>query len=225
LQQAERPKDVDAADKAYADILAALESVEWHLSQGKVTPISPIGHKEVNFFPGQRGFSGPKFPVGGVMMVGNNFASLAGWLRYSANLDYHDTTTTWNRLNGLILPATEVCLEEFWFTNFSLGVMDVDSETYTFPPKSRKDLKFKTVFEKFVVAMRPRLIVALGGDVASYIKADYAGRQTDRAPDVRLCYGHPTVAMLHPAAWHTPREQFIAEGHRIRDLSRKYEAN
>jgi hypothetical protein len=158
------------------------------------------------------------------MMVGNNFSNLSGWDNYTKSLDYHDETKTWKRLNALILPASEVPLDEFWFTNFSLGVMDMPDASYPFPSPFRRDLKFREVFQKCVVAMQPTLIVALGGDVASYLKADYVGMGTHRTPEVRTREGYLVAATLHPAARRIPDERFKAEGKRIGELYRSFRA-
>lgn len=212
----------DVADKAYADILAALDSVQWHLYKDKVTPIAPMGHKRLAFFPGQRGFSGLKFPVGGVMIVGNNFSNLTFWRdEYSPNLDYDGYSPTWSRLNKRILPATGIPRDNFWFTNFSLGVMDEPESTYTFPPCIREGLAFENVFRKCVDAMQPALIVALGEAPASYL--DYVGKISHPKSNEQLWGGRPMIATLHPSA-RVSIERFEEEGHRIGHVYRRVRA-
>lgn len=210
--------------KAYDDILAALRSVKWELFKDKVTPIEPDCHTKVNFFPGQRGYTPPAFPVGGVMMVANNFSNLDGWCDYCRDLDFHDTSPTWTRLRNLILPNTGILDNEFWFTNYNLGVMDVPDQQYEFKRPIREGLGFELVFEKCVVAMRPRLIVTLGGYAAKYLKTDYATREESRRRirEVRTIYGCPAISTWHPAARKSmfPDEIFIAEGKRIGDTDR-----
>ena len=119
-----------------------------------------------------------------------------------------------------VLPQTRMPLEQFWFTNYCLGVMDRRTSQYKFPHHVAKALKFDHFFERCVKAMRPRLIVSLGAYAARWLKTDYARRERI---DERVVGGHPTrlLAAVHTSAWTWNRrgfslEDFATEGRRIR---------
>jgi len=59
----------------YGSILTAFESIPWDMAP-EVTPIRPLARKSIEFFPGHVGHMGHEFPVGGVMLVANNFSSV-----------------------------------------------------------------------------------------------------------------------------------------------------
>ena len=105
----------EGSDADYAAVLEALDSIDWErAAELGVTKIRPTGkHAELNCFPGQRGFVGERFPVGGIMLVANNFDNLSGWLDYEANPDFCDISPTWAKLLNCVLPNTDVPLAEF----------------------------------------------------------------------------------------------------------------
>ncbi len=200
----------------YAGALAALRSVPWHLASA-VTPIFPMGHEALEFFPGQRGYSGEQFPSGGVMIVANNFDCLGGWSTYRDDLNYAPKSPTWKRMRNILVPASGIPLATFWFTNYCHGVMDSRDDDgnpdpcYSFPPQICKALEFRRVFEDCVFAMKPKVIVALGGDAAGHLKFNRGEAEH------RIIGGHPTKVL---AAYHTSArgtlEKFHADGARIR---------
>jgi hypothetical protein len=201
----------------YEAILASLESLPWR-SVPEVTPIRPLARKNIDFFPGQAGHTGPSFPVGGVMMVGNNFSSVKGWNDYATGADEQSTTATWRKLRVMI-EASGVPWDDFWFTNYCLGAMERSRESYDFPHRVVKALKFETMFERSVAEMRPRLIVSLARAAAKHLRTDYERRERLDEKDLG---GHATrlLAAVHPSAWTWRRkafglEEFINEGRRI----------
>lgn len=189
----------------YRRVLDVLRSVPSH---PYVTPIEPNGHTALSFFPGQRGFVGPSFPIGGIMLVGNNFDNLKHWLEYRDNPLAVDTTKTFKRLTQDILPAAQVELENCWLTNYALGVMDKPTSQYEFPAKVQAALQLKKKFAQFVDIMRPRLIVIMGAYVRGYVGIDRGS--------VRRMFGTNVIGIHHPSA-RGPLEQFRAEGQRIRE--------
>jgi hypothetical protein len=138
--------------KPYKAILRSLDSVPWS-KVPEVTPIRPIRRDNIDFFPGHVGHVGPIFPVGGIMVVGNNFSTLAGWRSYEDGPDRESDTKTWQRLR-LMIEASGEQIEDWWFTNYCLGVMDGPSESYDFPRRVTKVLEFERVFAECVAAMR-----------------------------------------------------------------------
>jgi hypothetical protein len=202
----------------YAAIMTALESLPWS-SVPEVKLISPIPRTHIDFFPGHRGHIGERFPVGGIMVVGNNFSSLKGWGDYNASPDVESPTSTWRKLR-LVIDGSGLPWEDFWFTNYCFGVMDRKAESYDFPDRIIKALEFESMFSKSVAAMRPRLVVSLGRLAANHLRTDYRFRERI---DERVIGGHPArlLAAVHPSAWTWNGkgfrdEDFVAEGARIR---------
>ena len=182
----------------YASILSALDSIPWSRAP-KVLPTRPIDRNSLDFFPGHHGFEGAEFPVGGIMMVGNNFSSTKGWGDYCASRDRDSLTSTWCQLRPMI-EASGVPLEHFWFTNYCHGALDKRKESYDFPAKTIKALEFASFFEHCVEAMRPVLVVSLGVLAARHLRTDYAFREKT---ETRMIAGHETklLAAVHPSAW------------------------
>lgn len=213
---------INTASAAYAEILEAYEALPWgDAAHHHVTKIAPQGHPGISFFPGQRGFVGPAFPVGGVMIVANNYDNLAGWNAYRPNLAAEDTSRTMVTFLNHVLPHTGRSLEHFWFTNYCLGVMDRPTSQYKFAHQAAKALKFDHFFERCVQAMRPQLIVSLGAYAAEWLRTDFARRERI---DERVIGGHSTrlLAVVHTSAWTWNRkgfsfEDFAIEGRRIRE--------
>ncbi|HET6276012.1 MAG TPA: hypothetical protein VFE16_08810 [Candidatus Cybelea sp.] len=198
--------------------MAALESLPWD-DVPEVTLIRPIPRKHIDFFPGHRGHIGARFPVGGIMVVGNNFSSLKGWGDYIGSPDVASPTSTWRKVR-LMIEGSGLSWEDFWFTNYCFGVMDRKKESYDFPRRIIKALEFESMFSKSVAAMRPRLIVSLGRLAAKHLRTDYDLRGR---VDERVIGGHPArlLAAVHPSAWTWNGkgfrdEDFVGEGARIR---------
>jgi hypothetical protein len=112
----------------------------------------------------------PPFPFGGVMFVGSNLNSVAGWKKAEDRGDPGDPDdpkmTYWRNMRKL-LELAEVDRTQVFFTNvFSIGLMEVDSATASFP--GRKDPSFCSWCRAFLAeqmrVMEPRLVVALGAD-------------------------------------------------------------
>jgi hypothetical protein len=185
-------------DDAYRAIVAQLDGLPWHLAPS-VTAIRPQNRKSLNFFPGQRGYAGQRFPIGGVMVVANNFTSLNGWAEYRASPDRESVTPTWRKMR-VMLEGSGLPIDRFWFTNYCLGIMDRDVESYEFPAVVVKTLRFRQFFEASAEAMRPSVIVSLGRPAARHLSTDYEHRERI---DVREFGTHTTklIAAVHPSAW------------------------
>jgi hypothetical protein len=174
----------------------------------EVTPIQPLERDGLSFFPGHRGFLGSSFPVGGVMLVANNFDNLANWLKYESDPSAVDDSRTSKNMRK-ILAAASVALEDCWFTNYALGVMDRPTSQYEFPRRIREQLELARVFRECVDIMRPRLIVAMGDYAQDYLKV--------RRGEVFDLHGTRAVAIWHPSARYKGDAHFVDEGRRIRE--------
>jgi len=206
----------------YANIFKAYEASLWgNAEKYGVTKIAPVGHASLSFFPGQYGFVGPEFPIGGIMVVANNFDNLAGWATYEKDLTAEDNSNTMVKFKAYVVPETGEPLQQFWFTNYCLGVMDRKDSQYTFPRKAVEALEFKRFFEACVKTMQPRLIVTLGAPAAVWVGTDYADR---KRVDEKTFGDHATrlLAIVHTSGWTWNRKgfskvDFRAEGRRIRE--------
>ena len=178
---------------AYDEVLATLASVPWSLAP-EVTPIWPVGRSNIEFFLGTA--SSMDFPVGGVMVVGNNFSSLDGWRTYAEGPDLESSTRTWRNLR-LMIASSGVPTEKFWFTNYCYGVMDRGAESYDFPARVIERLQFDRVFAETVRAMKPMVVVSLGRLASRFVGTDYAARKN---VDTRTILAHSTklMATVHP---------------------------
>ncbi len=206
-------KDDFADGSVYEHILAALDSVPWDRAP-EVFPIRPLARTNIDFFPGHCGYVGPEFPLrDGIMVVANNFSSVKGWQDYSGDADRESMTRTWRNLR-LMIEASGVEIERFWFTNYCHGVMEQGAESYDFPGRIIKTLEFDRVFEKCVGAMRPALIVSLGRLAARHLGTDYARRETIER---RTIASHPTklMAAVHPSAWTWQKRGFTDQDFRL----------
>lgn len=122
------------------------------------------------FFPGGLGLWGadlptilPPMPVGGVMILGHDFHSRAG---YDASVRLGGerlTLPTWRNLLAL-LDNAEIPRERCFFTNLYMGLRSGDKTTGVFPGAS--DAAFCRHCLDFLVTQletqRPRLVVTLG---------------------------------------------------------------
>lgn len=198
---------------------------------GRLRPIPPGPIIEgTAFFPGGTGLWGAprntRFPVGGVMAVGNTFDSLDGFRRslerraevvLRGDTEWTDGPT-WRHLIAL-LRAAGIEPSECWFTNAYPGLIDQAGGSNIGAarlPRTGDLYRWcQTFFTDSVRRMRPRLILALGAEPIRFVGrlADIptwtAGslRRIDQAGSAvqPVVVGDtPTVAvaLLHPCLRH-----------------------
>ena len=136
------------------------------------TPISGIA-----FFPGGYGLWRPDiaeplppFPVGGVMVLGHDFHSEAGYTESLARTREAETQPTWRQLLKF-LAEVDITPVECFFTNAYLGLRAGSNTTGKFPgaasaPFVNHCLAF---LRSQISAQRPRLILTLGVNVPPLI--------------------------------------------------------
>ena len=129
------------------------------------------------FFPGGFGLwiSQPNeplaaMPVGGVMVVGHNFDSEAGF-EYAFNHEGENLKgSTWRNLLAF-LEQVEISPECCFFTNAYVGLQSGDHASGPFPGK--QDPEFVRWCQNFLLEqiklMQPRLILSLGTYVPSFL--------------------------------------------------------
>jgi len=125
----------------------------------------------VSVFPGGNGALGDRFPVGGVMVLLNDFDSLANYL-VGVRRGYKGSSGQPPSLMRKMLEATCPGLSsQAWLTNFCLGVRVADGNTGISPGWGYEPYRnlCRDFFERSLMAQRPRLIVALGEHVPRYL--------------------------------------------------------
>ena len=136
------------------------------------------------FFPGgwglwctQEGQDMPAMPIGGIMIVGQDFDSERGFEAsrlHRSELGLRSDGTyrspTWRELVRL-LTDVGVDLKECFFTNAYMGLRAGAKNTGRFPGASNKRYQesCRAFFLQQVAAMKPRLIITLGNWVPAFI--------------------------------------------------------
>lgn len=136
------------------------------------------------FFPGGMGLwhtqdVPPPMPVGGVMVLGHDFYSEAGFRRFAAKRGESTRGPTWRNLLAL-LERVGVGPERCFFTNAYMGLREGSQNTGRFP--GARDPGFvercRAFLGKQIRAQEPRLILTLG----SHVPAVLAPLSKDLAP-------------------------------------------
>ena len=145
------------------------------------------------FFPGGSGLyledrdpGAAEFPFRGVMVLGHNFDSEAGFQRSLEQGKEKLTSGTWRSLIGL-LRAADVPLEACFFTNAFMGLCEGSN---SFDYRGRDDQQFRAACLELLVAQielqRPRLIVTLGLHVPPLLASISPGLSAWSSPQLRL---------------------------------------
>ena len=159
--------------------------------------------------------------IGGVMVVGHNFDNVTGFdhsLRMGAE---PITSPTWRNITRL-LKESDIRLEDCYFTNFYVGLMQSESNVGMFPGSKSEAFKRQCLdlLEYQILLQQPSVILTLGAFVPSLVarltnelkewltaanlsKLDSANQQIVRG--VNFCAGSvvsTVVALTHPALRH-----------------------
>jgi uracil-DNA glycosylase len=123
------------------------------------------------FFPGgtglwQTGPELPPMPVGGVMILGHNFDTLAGFQRSLTHAGENLRGETWRNLLHL-LDKVDIPRQRCFFTNAYMGLIDVPSALGRFPGAQDAAFVARCIWflSEQIRVMRPRLICTLGKEV------------------------------------------------------------
>lgn len=137
------------------------------------------------FFPGGSGLWNtqadqplPPFPLGGVMIVGHNFDSEAGYLWSLQHAGENLQGPTWANLLDLLCRA-ELAPERCFFTNAYVGLKLGSSATGAFPGARDADFvrRCKALLSEEIRIMRPRVIATLGVYVPAFLASLAPGLQ------------------------------------------------
>lgn len=193
-----------------------------------VVPV-PDRIQGIAFFPGGAGLWGakpgrplPPMPIGGVMVLGHNFDSVAGFQHSLLHEGENLNGPTWRAVLDLIDRAG-IPREQCFFTNAYMGLIDGRSAVGKFPGAS--DAGFVRRCQDFLVkqisVQQPKVILTLGKEVlpllaaiSPELHAKWAKVRTLVAADrlhaalIHPCHfsgaQHPiaVVALTHPAFRH-----------------------
>ena len=129
-----------------------------------------------SFFPGGSGLwcedasEVPPLPVGGVMILGHDFHTVAGYESSRLDLAENLSSPTWRHLLSFLREA-QIALDECFFTNVYMGLRTGNATTGRFP--GSRDLPFvercRVFFTRQLQAQRPRLILTLGAFVPPFL--------------------------------------------------------
>ena len=150
-------------------------------------------------------------PIGGVMIVGHNFDSEAGFKRTLKNGGENLKGPTWKNLLTF-LKQVEIVPEQCFFTNVYVGLQSGDYSMGPFPGK--RDPEFVYWCQKFLLEqiklMQPRLILSLGSYVPAFLASlspelgcKWSGVKqltTLDKQEAALIYPSSFVNVLHPVA-------------------------
>lgn len=149
------------------DLFALLDQFQDYPSGVLPTPtILP----STGFFPGSLGLWNPQPadtahhpPVGGIMVVGHNFDSEAGFERSSIRSGENMKGPTWRNLLTF-LQSVDIAPERCFFTNVYVGLVAGNGAVGAFPGASDHD--FVQWCQRFLLLqfqlMQPRLVLSLG---------------------------------------------------------------
>jgi hypothetical protein len=145
------------------------------------------------FYPGCRGFSPQKSPIGGLMLLGRDFGTKSYYERLVGLPPRDEDSKTWERTCEIYLPqAPAISLDDLpvWCTNYLMGVRKEEPSTGNVKNRILPDewLTYEDSCWKFlqkqVLLQRPRLIVIFGMN-----KQFRAANQVDLFTDHRLGRG------------------------------------
>ena len=176
------------------------------------------------FFPGGMGLwhtrdVPPPMPVGGIMVLGHDFYSEAGFRRFVAKRGESTRGPTWRNLLAL-LERVGVGPEQCFFTNAYMGLREGSQNTGRFP--GARDPGFvgrcRAFLGQQIRAQQPRLILTLGSHVPAVLAplseglAPWLGVTSLKALDEAGCplipaaafpsvpgHGATVAALVHPS--------------------------
>ncbi len=145
----------------------------------------------------------PRFPFGGIMLVGHNLSSVTAYERQRrlGHLDVgnpqHPRTPTWRNTHRL-LDAAGIRSREIFFTNIYIGFKEVGGPMGQFP--GRWNPSFRAWCEAFLDEqlgiMKPRVVAALGGDAQAELDCSPGSVSRRRRSGVEFTM----VGLAHPSA-------------------------
>ena len=129
-----------------------------------------------SFFPGGTGLwfpetrRIPELPVGGVMVLGHDFHSVAGYEWSRKNEAENLQSPTWRHLLPLLC-RTSIPRERCFFTNVYMGLRTGKATTGPFPGAASPEFvkRCQKFFLVQIAAQQPSLILALGGHVPLFL--------------------------------------------------------
>lgn len=128
-----------------------------------------------SFFPGgdglwKHGHVNEDLKIGGVMIVGHNFDNISGFKKSLSMGTEPITCPTWRNIRKL-LSDSEINIEDCFFTNVYVGLMDSESNVGVFPGSKSEVFKQQCIklLEYQISEQRPSIILTLGSFVPPLI--------------------------------------------------------
>jgi hypothetical protein len=150
-----------------------------HPQHGYPAGVEPVPEpiSGLAFFPGGWGLWGthadsamPAMPIGGVMVLGHDFHSRAGYEESFRRGGERLTLPTWRNLLAVLSDA-DIPPESCFFTNLYMGLRSGNKTTGIFP--GAPDDRFRRHCQNFLLqqlsVQRPRLVITLGMQVPPVI--------------------------------------------------------
>jgi hypothetical protein len=124
------------------------------------------------FYPGCRGFSPKRSPIGGIMLLGRDFGTKTYYDRLAGSPPRDENALTWRHTRDIYLSELRPSLGDLpvWCTNYLMGVRICGSAVGTVKNciVSEDWIKFETscwnFLQKQVLLQKPLVILVLGGD-------------------------------------------------------------
>ncbi|WP_374536798.1 uracil-DNA glycosylase family protein [Chitinimonas taiwanensis] len=179
-----------------------------------------------SFFPGgdglwKEGNKNEDLTIEGIMVVGHNFDNVTGFHKSLQKGKEPKTCPTWRNITNFLKEA-EVDLENCFFTNVYVGLMQSDSNVGVFPGSKSEEFKKQCIdfLEYQISIQRPSIILTLGGfvpalisrlssDLGDWINVQKIGMldliEKQMIEDAKFCNGTVTstvIALTHPALRH-----------------------
>lgn len=131
--------------------------------------------KGTSFFPGGDGLwkhenGNNDLKIGGIMVVGHNFDNILGFEKSLEIGSESITCPTWRNLR-ILLEDSRINLEDCFFTNVYVGLIDSKSNVGLFPGSRSEIFKQQCIelLEYQISEQRPKIILTLGSFVPSLI--------------------------------------------------------
>lgn len=140
--------------------------------------ILPVPHEIPGpaFFPGGRGLVsndggvGDNLHVGGVLVLGHNYGTVGDHSDYTDARGEVEGSATWGSLKKL-LREIKIPLDQCFFTNAYVGLLDRESNVGTHPGHHDPDFKegCRQLLRTQILLQLPRLILVLGRFVPGFL--------------------------------------------------------
>jgi hypothetical protein len=156
------------------------------------------------FFPGGHGLwmedGKPRFPVGGIMVLGHDFHSEAEYSKSVERGKENLKAATWRNLIEL-LHAARIAPRDCFYTNFYMGLREGPATTGVFPGSSGPDFVYacQQFFLEQLRQQQPKVILVLGVHVPKQLAPLAPELQQWSKATTLKDFNVPGMAVVHQA--------------------------